>query len=606
MTLLRILLVLTASVAVAYSQEPTTPTGQRVLEHVKYLASDECAGRAPATDGIERAAVYVVDQFKEFDLEPAGDHGTYRNLFSLITDVKLTEPNSVWFSIRRARPGIPIEKVRPTKVPWKLGEDYHPFGFSDPGTVEGEIVFCGYGLSPNGMDYDDYEGVDVKGKVVVVLRGLPTWAEKNPHLRPLASLRSKTTLARDKGAAAICFVNEKGDSSDVLDRFMVNRMGKDAGIIALQVRRTPCAKIFPPEVPTLFVAEETINTTEKPQSFVLPNSTVKIETNLEYISGNTYNLIGMVEGTDDDLRSQYVVIGAHYDHLGLGGEGSRAKSPEPAIHYGADDNGSGTAGVIELARRFSEQPTKRSVVFMAYSAEEKGLLGSKHWVSTPTMPLENVVAMMNMDMIGRLKNEKLNVHGTGTSDEWQSILDSASSGSGLTVSTTADGFGPSDHASFTPKKVPVLHFFTGLHTDYHRPSDTWEKLDYDGEARILDVIESTVRQVADADNRIAFKAGAEKPPAKKTSGGFRVTLGIIPDYSDDPNGLRIDGVRENTPAEKAGMEDGDIMVKFGETTIKNIYDLTAALTSAVPGDIVDIVVLRDGKEVTLTATLEGR
>jgi len=605
MTLLRFLFVLAASAAVAFAQEATTPAGQRVMEHVKYLASDECAGRGPATDGIERAAVYVVDHFKQFGLEPAGDQGTYRNLFSLTTGVKLVDPNSVWFSIRRARPGIPMDKIRPTKVPWKVGQDYHPFGFSGTGTVESSVVFCGYGIAPHGMEYDDYAGVDVKGKVVVVLRGLPKWAEKNPHIGPLGSLRSKATLARDKGAAAICFVNEKGDSSDVLDQFMVDRMGKDAGIIALQVRRTPCATIFPPEVPTLFVSEEKINSTEKPQSFELPNTSVKIETNLEYIEGNTYNLIGMVEGTDDGLRSQYVVIGAHYDHLGMGGEGSRAKTQDPAIHYGADDNGSGTAGVIELARRFSENPTKRSVVFMAYSAEEKGLLGSKHWVSTPTLPLDQAVAMVNMDMIGRLKNEKLNVHGTGTSDEWQVILDSASSGSDLKISTTADGFGPSDHASFTPKKVPVLHFFTGLHTDYHRPTDTWEKLDYDGEARILDVVEATVRQVANADERIAFKEGAEKPAAKKTSGGFRVSLGIIPDYSDDPNGLRIDGGRPDTPADKAGMEDGDIMTRFGETTIKNIYDLTAALTSAKPGDVVDIVVLRDGTELTLTETLAG-
>ena len=301
------------------------------MEHVKFLASDECAGRGPATDGIERAAVYVVDHFKKFDLEPAGDYGTYRNAFTLTTDVKLVNPNSAWFSIKRARPGIPMDKVRPTKVPWKVGQDYQPFGFSGTGTVEGSIVFCGYGLAPHGMDYDDYKDVDVKGKIVVVLRGLPKWADKKPHLGPLGSLRSKTTLARDKGAAAICFVNEKGDSSDVLDRFMVDRMGKDAGIIALQVRRTPCATIFPPEVPTLFVAEEQINKTEKPQSFELPNTTVKIETNLEYVEGTTYNLIGMVEGTDANLRSEYVVIGAHYDHLGMGGEGSRAKTSEPAI-----------------------------------------------------------------------------------------------------------------------------------------------------------------------------------------------------------------------------------------------------------------------------------
>ena len=214
--------------------------------------------------------------------------------------------------------------------------------------------------------------------------------------------------------------------------------------------------------------------------------------------------------------------------------------------------------------------------------------------------------MFNMDMIGRLKNDKLNVHGTGTSTAWEDILAAATDGSGLKVSTSADCFGPSDHSSFTPKKIPVLFFFTGLHTDYHRPSDTFDKLNYDGEARILDVIEKSVRGVADADTRIAFVDGAEKPKAKKTSGGFRVTLGIIPDYSDDPTGLRIDGVREGTPAGKAGIEGGDIMTRFGTHTVKNIYDLTAALTSAAPGDVVEIDVVRDGEKKTFKATLVGR
>ncbi len=609
MTLLRLLLVLVIASPAVLGQTapaPTTETGNRILEHVRFLASDECSGRAPATDGIERAAKYIVTHFNQFNLEPVGDFGTYRNQFSMTTNVKLVEPNSVWFETRRPSPGIPIEKVRPTKLAWKQGSDYQPFGFTDTGMVTGRLVFAGYGLSPHGSNYDDYKGIDVKGAVVVVLAGLPKWAEKDQDLKLLSTVRSKATTARDKGAAAIVIVNEKGDSSDVLDRFGLDRMGKNAGIIALQVRRTPCARIFPPEGKSLFVAEKEIESSKKPASFEILNTTVKIEAHVAYEDGLAYNIMGMVRGTDPSLASEYVIVGAHYDHLGMGDENSRHATREPIIHPGADDNASGTSGVIELARRLSASPAKRSVVFMAFSGEEKGLMGSKHWVQTPSLPLDKAVAMINMDMIGRLKDNKLNVHGVGTSATWTSILDSATSGSGLKISTSADGFGPSDHASFVPKKIPVLFFFTGLHTDYHRPTDTWDKINYDGEAQILDVVERSVRTVADASSRITFAEGAEKPSAKVTSGGFKVSLGVIPDYSDDPQGLRIDGVRAGTPAEKAGMQAGDILTQIGTTKVKNIYDLTAALSTLEPNTVVDVVVIRDGKEVKMKATLTGR
>jgi aminopeptidase YwaD len=605
MTAIRLLLLVLFSTSVASSQVASTPDAQRIMDHVRYLSSEESAGRSPNTPGIERAATYIVDQFKQVGLEPLGDQGTYRNAFTISSGVKLVDPNSVVINTIRPRPGVPMDKVRPIKASWKLGIDYQPYGFSDTGSVSSHIIFAGYGISAAGSGYDDYAGIDVKGAIVVVLQGQPDWARDNPHLRPLAALRTKATTAREKGAVAIIFVNEKGDSADVLDQVQLDRLGTNAGIITLQVRRTPCAKIFPPEVKTLFVAEEEINKKKKPVSYAIPNTTMEIEVHLQVISGNTYNLVGMVEGSDPTLKREYVVVGAHYDHLGMGDFGSLHRG-HPGVHYGADDNASGTAGLIELARRVSESPAKRSVIFMAFSGEERGLLGSKHWVSTPTIPLTQVKAMVNMDMIGRLKDGKLNVHGTGTSEQWKSILDSSISGLDITLAKNSDGFGPSDHASFVPHKIPALHFFTGLHKDYHRPTDTWEKLNYDGEIEVLTVVERTLRQVADADASIAFAAGAEKPKEVQTSGGFRVSLGVIPDYSEDPQGLRIDGVRDGTPAAKAGMEGGDIITQFGDMRIKNIYDLTAALSSASPGDVVDIVIIRDGEEKTLKAKLTAR
>jgi Zn-dependent M28 family amino/carboxypeptidase len=586
------------------AQQPATLEGQRIYDHIKYLASDSCAGRAPGTRGIDIAAKYIVDQFTMGPLTPAGRQG-YLDTFRMTTGVKLGAQNSVSFNVIIERPGVPLEQTKPTKLPWKLGVDYQPWGFSESGTVSGNVVFAGYGLSTG--SYDDYAGVDVKGKIVIVIRGLPKWAAKDESMKQLASLRSKATVARDKGATAIAFVNEMGDSADVLSRFGMDRLGKNSGIIALQVRRTPCAKVFPPKGTTLYAAELAIEKTKKPQSFELDNTSVDITASLEFEERVTRNVIGVVAGTDPVLSTEYVVVGAHYDHLGMGDENSLAASTKPSIHYGADDNASGTAGLIELAYRMAKNPPKRSVVFMAFSGEEKGLLGSKHWVTSPTIALERVVAMINLDMIGRLKDGKLNVQGVGTSPVWPALIDSAKKGLPLTVTTTADGFGPSDHSSFTGKGIPVLFYFTGLHADYHRPSDTWDKTNPDGEATVLTMVERSLRMIADAPTRPTFTKGAEKPAANQSSSiALKVTFGVVPDYSDDPQGLRITGTKPGSPAEKAGLEGDDIVTGLGSTQIKNIYDLMAALGTFKPGDTTEVTFLRDGKKMTKKVTFTGK
>jgi Zn-dependent M28 family amino/carboxypeptidase len=321
----------------------------------------------------------------------------------------------------------------------------------------------------------------------------------------------------------------------------------------------------------------------------------------------TQNIIGIVEGTDPRLRNEYVVVGAHYDHIGMGDENSLASTTEPMIHFGADDNASGTAGVLELAQAFKRKPAKRSIVFMTFSGEEKGLLGSKHWVSNPTIPINQVAAMINLDMIGRLKDGKLNIQGTGTSSIWPRVIDSAKAGLPLTVTTTADGFGPSDHSSFTAKNIPVLFYFTGLHGDYHRPSDTWDKVNADGIATVVKMVEKTVRIIADSAARPEFTKGAEKPAAQQSSSiALKVTFGIIPDYGDDPQGLHITGVKPGSPAEKGGLIGEDIITAVGPTTVKNIYDLMAALGTFKPGDTTTVKVIRDGKTLEKTVTFTGK
>ena len=587
-----------------WAQTATTPEGQRILEHVRILSSDEYAGRAPGTDGIEKAATYLENAFTSTGLKPMGTKG-YRYPFTMTTAAILGPKNSVGFDVVVERPGVPLEATKPTKISWKLGVDYQPYAWTESRSVTGPVVFAGYGLSVKDKNYDDYSTIDVKGAVVIVLRGLPKWAENDDAFTQQAALRAKATLAREKGAVAVCFVNEQGDSSDVLARFGLDRLGANSGIVAVQVRRTPCARIFPPKETSMFVAEATINKEKKPASFALTRTTATVSTDVVLQESQTSNIIGMVEGTDPALKGQYVVIGAHYDHLGMGDENSLAASREPDVHHGADDNASGTSAVLELAARFAKNPAKRSMLFMGFSGEEKGLIGSKAWVSTPTVPLSDVVSMINLDMVGRLKDNKVNVQGYGTSSKWPAIVDSAKAYAGLAVSTTADGFGPSDHSSFFSKDIPVLFFFTGLHSDYHRPSDTWDKINADGTAKVVAMAERAARDIANADDRPDFV----KPEPNKTQSGsiaLKVSLGVIPDYADDPKGLKITGVRAGSAAEKAGLQGDDVITKIDAMTIKNIYDLMASLGTYKPRDTAKIVVIRGGKEVTLDVTFAGK
>jgi len=604
--IVRFSLPLLAAPVLLTAQTATTPEAQQLLQHVQYLASPELEGRGPGTEGNTKAAAYIEDQFRKAGLKP-GAGSSFQQSFTMPVGMKLTGTNGVMFDVLVERPGVPPDQLKPTKIGWKLGIDYQPYAFSESGTVTGAVVFAGYGISAPDKGYDDYAGIDVKGKIVLVLRGVPRWADKDEALKAHGALRKKATIARDKGAVAVCFVNQQGDLSDVLEPFGMERLGKNSGIVAVQVRRTPCARIFPPKETSLFVAEGSIEKTRKPASFALKNTTATITVTIEGVDATTSNVIGIVPGTDPALAKEVVVVGAHFDHLGLGDENSLSTAKGPAIHPGADDNASGTAGMMELARRFAAAPGKRTIAFIGFSGEEKGLVGSKHFTNNPTIALSDVVAMVNLDMIGRLKDNKLNIQGTGTATEWPGIIDRAKADLPFVLSTTADGFGPSDHSSFTAKNIPVLFFFTGLHTDYHRPSDTYDKINYDGQAQVVTMVERTVREIAALPVRPVFTQAPASPGKQQSaSAGFKVTLGVIPDYSDDPQGLRITGVKPGSPAEKGGLQADDIITKMGSTMIKNIYDLTSVLGERNPGDVVDVTVLRNGTSKSMKVTLTGK
>ncbi len=320
----------------------------------------------------------------------------------------------------------------------------------------------------------------------------------------------------------------------------------------------------------------------------------------------TRNVVGIFGPTD--AAAEAVVIGAHYDHLGLGMSGSLDPKPEGKIHHGADDNASGVSGLLELARRFAGRPApKRTLVFVAFGAEEEGTLGSSHFVKAPLRPFDRIAAMFNMDMIGRLRADSLDVHGVGTSPAWKPLVEEANRSASLKLKFHEGGFGPSDHSPFYAAGKPVLFVFTGSHPDYHRPSDTAEKIDADGILRVVGFLDPIIAAVALAPSAPAFtRVKAEQEQGAGTPRGFRVWVGGIPDYSEEGVGVKFSGVTPGSPAEQAGMKGGDVLLRFGQKEIRNIYDYTYALGEHKPGDKVVVEVRRDGQTMTLELTLGSR
>jgi hypothetical protein len=497
-----------------------------------------------------------------------------------------------------------------------------PLAFSSPDPVSGEVVFAGYGISAPHLGFDSYSGLDPKGKIVLILRGSPDG--DNPHgkfaafTQPGLEIQNKTLKAREKGARGVIFVSaEKNFHEDRLSRLRHDLNFLDSGIPTAIISRDAAASILTSSGSSLADAEA--NAKEPTSAFLINGVTAQLKTDVIKINGKSANVVGILPGGDPQLASEYVVIGAHYDHLGLGGPESLAAKPEGQIHHGADDNASGTTGLLEIARVLASErgKIKRPVLFIAFSGEELGLLGSGAYTKNPIIPLANTVAMLNMDMIGRLRNDELIVGGVGTSPTWKPLLEKLNGSAPPSASAIGngssrrfklglgeDGFGASDHQSFYVRDVPVLFFFTGTHDDYHKPSDTADKINGQGLIQIAEFVREIAISVANEPQRIAFtKVKVEQRP---TGRGFRVYLGTVPNYSDQSDGMKLDGVRPGSPAEKAGMRAGDIVVKLGKMAIKNVYDYTYALGEMRGGEEIEAVLRRDGKEMTVKITPEKR
>lgn len=561
--------------------------------HVDYLASNDLEGRGTGEKGNALAAKYIAEKFSEFGLLPMGDNGTYFQEFEVVKSLELGTQNKL------------TAKVGKKLLSYTVKRDFIPVSFSSNGTTEGKVVFAGFGMTVDST-YDDYSKIDAKNKIVIALRNSPDG--DNPHSKysKQSALRYKALQAREKGAKALILVTASSDdSSDELVKLKFDNSTSDAGIPVFSVSRSTVNEWLKGNKLSIDTLQKRIIRTNKQQSFDLKNVVLSLSSEVIQIKKKTSNVIGLLKVNDSE---EHLIVGGHFDHLGYGGIGSGSLAPDlNEIHNGADDNASGTSAMIETARELNyyKKILKRNVLFMGFSGEEMGVLGSAHYIKYPSLPLTQAVAMINFDMVGRLTDQTLTIQGTGTSSQWESIITKHNSDSTFKIKFVKDGYGPSDHSSFYGAGIPVLFFFTGLHDNYHRPSDDADKINSEGIAQIVSFASKLAFEIDTSSQRPDYIK--TQAPQQGTRQGFRVFVGTIPDYSESADGMLLAGVRDNSPASKAGLLKGDVVIKFGKFDIKNVYDYTYALQEYKPGDEIEVIVVRSKTErITTKMILEKR
>ena len=677
-----LLILAVVSTAFAQKEQHADVREQNLRRHIEYLASDKLEGRRTGEQGATYAAGYVADAFAKFKLKPgfglAKGKTSYLQPFPYVSGVTLGKDNFLRI--------VPGDSTRENKM--ETGVNWMPLGFSPNADIAPiSIVFAGYGISASDLKYDDYAGLDVKEKIVLIFDSTPDAG--NPHSEfGRYNVHLKASIAKDKGAKAIILIAEEGEfKNDRLSVLNYDRTLGETAVPVVGIMRSLGAELLGMENEKSLGGFETAlferaNKATGPldQPAALSNAVAQVKIVLTKKHADAYNVIGILEGTDPALKNEAIIIGAHYDHLGHGGQGSlSANSTE--IHHGADDNASGTAAILELARQFArEKSNKRTMIFMAFAGEEEGLLGSKFYVENPVWPLEKTIAMINMDMVGRLNENKLTIGGIGTASEWKTLV---AERNGFEVSNTVgeqnvatkneidkklldakipyvrvevtdstvrlggvvdkkklaqamqiavegrrkvyngiyvvdketsgeeadanipfllqlneDGYGPSDHSSFYGKKIPVLFLFTGTHLDYHKPSDTADKINYEGEAKIISYIAAIVRSIDQNPTRPTYTT----VKVSSTTGGrmgFNISLGTIPSYADTTDGLVLDGVRDNSPASKAGLKAGDKITKLNGKEVRNAMDYTYVLGTMKAGEEYEVEITRGTEKLML-------
>jgi hypothetical protein len=640
---------------------------ERLTEAERYLASDKLEGRGPGTHGIDLAADYIAAEFKKAGLKTDLYDGTPFQKFSITIGTKLGPDDR-----NRLEIVAPADESTngPKRTTLKLGTDFTPLALGGSAKIDAPLVFAGYGITAKDQKYDDYAGIDVKDKAVIVLRHQPQ--RGNPHGlfghgdSPFAALSRKISNAYEHGAAAIVFCNDDADlrrsHDDVRKRWQAAidelakantefkkldhpsdeetlKQAKSADEMAARIqqlskqlskeddlllkfdfggedsegrefpvlfcRREPLDRAV--KVSTgkdLAAIEQEIEASQAPKSCEMPGWRIAGETNVARERTEVKNVVGVLEG-EGPHADETIVIGAHYDHLGYGGSNSLARGVH-AIHPGADDNASGDVALLEIARELAgrEKKLPRRVVFIAFTGEERGLLGSAHYVRDPLVPLDKTVAMLNLDMVGRMQDNKLIVNSDDTSPQFDPLVDRINDKYHFAITKQPGGFGPSDHASFYEKHIPVLFFFTGTHKDYHRPSDTADKINVPDMRRVAQMVADVAVALAETNERPQFSESKAKPHALGAPGD-RPYFGSVPDFGQEqPGGYAISDVTKGGPAAEAGLKGGDVIIRLGESKVGNLEDFDSALRKYHAGDKVPVVVKRGAEQLTVQVTLE--
>jgi len=568
------------------SQNNPEITSSELKSHLLFLAGPELKGRAPGTPEDSLLMDYISREFSSYGLEFFSGNGIQS--FDFISSTKQGNSNSIIIN--------GTENA--------ASADFMPFSFSSGAEVDAPAVFAGYGfdIKNDTLSRNDYAGLDINGKWVVILRGNPLSNDQKNAFSSAEKDRDKVMLAKDKGAAGVLLVSgSKFDSRDELNAMSVNL--SEVGIPCFQVTRSFADKILAPGNTDLSKLEDQLYQKQVINSFEILVQ-VKGVSDLIRQKTKTGNVIAWQKGSDPELSEEFIIIGAHHDHLGMGGQGSSSRMPDTlAVHYGADDNASGVASVLEIAEKFSKLKPGRSIIFTTFGAEEKGLIGSAYFVANSPIPLEKIELMLNMDMVGRLSDSTLQINGTGTSLEFKSILREREKDAPFKFSYSEAGYGPSDHASFYTKDKPVLFFTTGAHQDYHTPNDAVDSINLEGLRDITSYVADLAMYFSGFEQGLTYK---EAGPKESSSGRYRgkVTFGIMPDVSSEgTQGLKILAVTEGKPAASAGMKKGDIITAIDGKAVGNIQDYMFRLGQLKPGDRTMVTILRNGTRLEILVQL---
>lgn len=556
-------------------------------KHLEILASDLFNGRKPGDLGCDLAADYIKNTFQNIGLNPIS--GKYEQVFEVVNKVLLLDRNKLIFRNKE----FIVEK------------DFIPLSFTSNTSVKSEVVFADYGLLINENDFkwNSYKNLDVRGKWVMMLVGDPENDKDDSRFSKYSTLRLKSILAKDKGAIGVIFVQgKKITKKDELLPITFDKSESKVDIAVINITRQLANEIISNYSNyNIEEIELLIDSLREPINFQIPEK-VFAHTNIDLEKVQTKNVIGMINSDSDN----YVVIGAHYDHLGLGGLNSGSRLPDTvAVHNGADDNASGVIGVIRLAEMYltNKKILKNNIVFVAFSSEEMGSLGSKYFIKSKIIPPEKIKFMVNLDMIGRLKEDNsVIIGGTGTAAEFNEVIDKLALTTNLKIVKSPEGFGASDHSSFYSENIPVLFFTTGAHEDYHRPTDDVEKINFLGLEKVIDFIYKVTDYLQNNYNKLAFQLSG--PQVRRGGARYKVTLGFMPDFTNTSDfGVLVGGVTYNSPAYIGGLRKGDRIIAIDGKKTKDIYEYMARLNELEPGQQITVDILRNGEKVILIVQL---